>query len=100
MLTNILLGLFIVLQLLDIYTTNKALKTGKASEKNPLMKVLMGKLGIIPAMVIPKVIVIGLALYFVEDTFEWRLILGLFSVAFVFVVWNNYNVGKRHGAYK
>ena len=57
----ILFALFIVVQVLDIYTTVHVLLAG-AREANPLMHWLMERIGMVPALIVGKAIVVAIVL--------------------------------------
>ena len=54
----ILLGILILLQIADAWTTVKVLKHGY--EKNKLLAKLMDKIGVIPALIVSKVVGMGI----------------------------------------
>lgn len=57
----ILFALFIVVQVLDIYTTVHVLLAG-AREANPLMHWLMERIGMVPGLLVGKAIVVAIVL--------------------------------------
>jgi hypothetical protein len=85
MIVYILLGVFILLQIADVWTTMVALKTGKAHEANPIMKWFMDKLGVVPSLLIIKAVVIGVVVYFVN---VW-IILAILNCLYAFAVYLN-----------
>ena len=85
MIVYILLGVFILLQIADVWTTMAALKTGKAHEANPVMEWFMDKLGVVPSLLIIKAVVIGVVVYFVN---VW-IILAILNCLYAFVVYLN-----------
>lgn len=85
----ILLTLFILLQIADSLTTVHILKNG-GREANPVMNWLFQKIGMIPSLVIMKVLLIGIV------TWAWNewLTLGV-TVWYLGVVgWNSYQIWK------
>lgn len=83
------LALFVVLNILDIWTTHKALKLGKR-EANPLLNWLFKRFKPVPIMIAAKIPgIVGL----------WFLDTHIFTVAccafYVFVVVNNFAVIRR-----
>jgi hypothetical protein len=85
MIVYILLGVFIILQIADVWTTLAALKTGKAHEANPIMEWFMDKLGVLPALLITKAVIIGVVVYFVN---VW-IMLAILNCLYVFAVYLN-----------
>lgn len=95
-LTVVLFVVFLVTQVADVITTIRAVSAG-ASEGNPLLAVLIKKIGVVPTLVSTKIFVlcaVGVGFYFLP---YWLLsaILGVASVAFVAVVVNNILVERR-----
>jgi hypothetical protein len=94
----IVYGIFVVVNILDCVTTVRALKNG-AMEANPLMKKAMTIIGVIPALVIMKIIALGVvaaAYVFVPPVRAWMpVIIGLFSLAYAAVVFNNYRISNQ-----
>ena len=84
-----LLFIFILLQIADSLTTVHILKNG-GSEINPLMNNLFQKFGMIPSLIVMKLIVIGLL--------AWAWDIYAMSVAciiyFGVVGWNSYEIYK------
>ena len=84
-----LLFLFILLQIADSLTTVHILKQG-GREANPVLAWLFDKVGMIPSLVVMKLLAIG-AVTWAWD--EW-LTFGL-TVAYMGVVgWNSYQIYK------
>jgi len=84
-----LLFIFILLQIADSLTTVHILKNG-GSEANPVMNGLFQRFGMIPSLVVMKLIVIGLL--------AWAWDIYAMSVACVIylgvVSWNSYEIYK------
>lgn len=66
MLLNVLFGVFIILQFADICTTQKALKFKNTIEKNPIVRSLINAIGVLPALISIKIVVIGLVAFAVS----------------------------------
>lgn len=65
------LGLFIlfaVLQVADAYVTVRALALPGKREANPIMAWFMDKLGVVPALILTKVVVVAGVFYFLDST--------------------------------
>jgi len=85
-----LLILIILLQAADIYTTLRVLSQG-GREMNKLLKWLMDRIGVLPALLVSKAVVIGgfVYLYFGADLVFYPVVGGL-AVVYAIVVWHNY----------
>ncbi len=85
-------ALLILLQLLDIYTTQRILSRGGRELNKPLAW-LMGRLGILPALLVVKVPVMAAMLWACWDVAEpWGLVgLAMCCVTYVGVVWHNFH---------
>lgn len=86
--SNILLIAFIVLQVLDVFTTYKTLSGNKGIEANPIMKFLISKLGLTFGLLIPKFIVIGLVVLTYELMSPY-ILLGL-VILYIGIIINNF----------
>jgi hypothetical protein len=92
-----LLVLFIILQILDVYSTYICFSKG-AREVNPIVRFVIQRLGFIPGLVILKGIVCYIAYklyidYPVDaDSFKVFYIL---NIIYVLVVVNNFNVYRK-----
>lgn len=85
--TLLLLSIVIVQQVLDLLSTEYALRRGLAAEGNPLLRRLMGTLGIIPTLLLTKGLTIGLAVYlWWVDSPLW---LSILAIGYSVVVLNN-----------
>ena len=84
-----LLFIFILLQIADSLTTVHILKNG-GREANPLLAWLFNKVGMIPSLVVMKLLAIGAV------TWAWNewLTLGLDIIYFGVVSWNSYQIYK------
>ena len=83
----ILLCLIVVQQVLDLLSTEYALRKGLAAEGNPVLRRLMDSLGIIPTLLLTKGLTVGLAYYLwaIGSTF-W---LSILAIGYSVVVLNN-----------
>jgi Domain of unknown function (DUF5658) len=54
----------VLLQLLDIYSTAKVLRSGRGRESNPIMVWFMATLGIAVGLALPKLVVFAAAMYY------------------------------------
>ena len=81
--------LFAILALMqagDMYSTRKILLAG-GIEQNPLMRALIGKLGIEPALTLKALAVMALA-WFVLLPYPWAI--GLLCAFYAWVLWYNW----------
>lgn len=79
--------LFLLLQVADIYTTYKGLTSGKAKEANPVMKFLMGKVGLLPALLLSKIFIsAGMSYAYV---FYGATVTVIPNLVYVYVIYNN-----------
>ena len=84
---EIILGfIFIALQVADAATTYIILKGG-GRELNPFMQVVMNFLGLVPAVVVMKALVLGVFVFYAEaiPLWVWMLMIVIYS----WVVANN-----------
>ncbi len=88
-----ILILLTLLQLLDIYTTYKVLKEG-GRETNKLVKWLMDKVDVLPALIGSKALItIGLiAAYIITKGLDWIFYAVMIPVTirYILVIWHNY----------
>ena len=93
MTTNeLLFAALVVLQVLDMYTTLRALRNGH-TEVNKYMARLMDNVGVIPAMLIPKALMLG-AIWLYLPLVPWLALAGLVCF-YVWVVQHNYRAVKE-----
>ena len=86
--------ILIILQGLDIYTTNKALKTKIGREINPVMKYAQKYLNLFWG--IPKIIIaLGIGIGFLFLGVYGLVGLGLIDLFYAYIVYNNFKVLKR-----
>lgn len=90
----LLLISIIILQILDIYTTHKALLLSKVYEANPVIRFLINKLGKTFGLLLIKFIFIGL-LIFLYPYLPIYILIGII-VLYLGVVINNILVIKRN----
>ncbi len=94
--------IFAALQLADIITTYKVLSSGKGAEANKIMAWLFEKFGVLPSLIVFKVLVIaiiaGCTIYLpqIYSPMEiiWAVILGLLDAFYLWVAVNNVKVLK------
>ena len=84
---------FVVLQLLDIYTTSVALKKG-AVESNPILDELFHVTSVLPALIIVKGILIYLTYNILDTEYISPVLVGLIAL-YTWVVVNNIKVIKN-----
>lgn len=90
-----LFGIFFLLQVVDIVTTTLALKTGRAREANPFIRAVMDKLGVIPALVLLKVLMLAPVGYLWVLAPLW--LQTTLNLIYLYVVLNNINVILKIG---
>ena len=95
MINWILFANIVIFQGLDIFTTYRALKKPGNYEANKIMAWLMGAVGVVPALIIPKALFCGgLAAAVVYAPSIWLTItLGVISAGYGILVVNNYRKG-------
>jgi len=82
---------FSLLNLLDMATTVKALKRPGAAEANPIMRKLMDRIGVVPALLLFKTALIaGLWYWPAPELAQWVLM-----VIYVVIVINNLRVIRK-----
>ena len=89
---EILLLALVILNVLDIYTTIRILRHG-GSEVNPIMSWLMDKLGVMPALIVPKTLLL-LAVWFYLAIMPTIVLAGLCCL-YAAVILHNYKELKR-----
>ena len=95
-LEQVTVGVYLLLQILDVWTTIKGIKLG-ATEANPIVKWMMYKLG--KMWPLAKLTVALVSGYFLLETDTlWGM--WLISAGMVIVVLNNYRVIKNQSKHK
>ena len=93
-LVDILLVLFILLQLADFYTTYTVIRTGKGSEGNPVLSWLFGKIGYVPGLFLIKgAMIIGA--FYITNLSNVEILLGIIDLVYIWVIINNFKVLKK-----
>ena len=87
--TYILLAIFALLQIGDVWTTYNVIKENKGHEGNAIMAWLMDKLGVLPTFIVMKVSAL-VAVYFLP----WQAILVLDAI-YAYVVFQNYQILRK-----
>lgn len=92
---------YIVFNVLDGYFTYKCLKYPGTSEANPVIRALMGKIGIAAALILIKAVLIGVILFaatilptYMNITMSIALLLGL-SLPFAYLTYRNFRIYQR-----
>ena len=88
---EVLIAILAVQQVLDVYTTSEALKTGRAKEVNPLVRGLMDRVGVMPALVSIKLAFMGLIWYTQSDHWLYLAVLGWAVVFYAILLKNNFH---------
>ena len=94
---NMLIAVAVIQQLLDAWTTVKALGTGRAKEANGPLNYLMRKVGVKPALVIVKVPMIYVLVVSPAPTLAWYAGLCVIIAGYTWLLHNNFTVLKRLG---
>ena len=95
MINWILFAIVVILQVLDSYSTIRALKKPGVSEANPALAWLMGKIGIVAALVLIKgllCVIIAAAIYWYPSGYLMGVLVGI-VVVYAAVVINNFRKG-------
>ena len=94
---DLLLILFVVLQIGDAYTTYTVLNAGAGREKNPIGRFVFDKIGLLAGIVLIKTVGAGIVLWIVlQLTGLLQLgVIVLLNVASAYVVHNNYGIMRR-----
>lgn len=90
----LLIAAMTILQVLDIYTTYQCLKKPDRTEANKIMAFLIRYMGTLPALVIPKALVlvfIGWALV-TYPVWQIQIPMGLVCCGYVYVVRSNWKL--------
>lgn len=75
----IVFSLFLLTQILDVVSTTLALKKPNVVEKNPALKWLMDRIGVVPALILSKVIAVLIlaAIYLLLPDYRLALVIGV-----------------------
>ena len=94
---SIILGaVFIILQILDVLTTIKALNKPGIVEGNPILNPLMEKIGVLPTLIIVKVFTIAATiagLYYYPLPIV-QIVTAATCLVYIWVIWNNIQKAK------
>jgi ABC-type siderophore export system fused ATPase/permease subunit len=90
---EILLGIFVLLQVFDFYSTYQVLKNKKCVEANPVMRNLMALFGIAPALAIKTLFTCCIAVYL----YYYNVTIALIAIVLIYAVimYNNWKVMSR-----
>ena len=71
--------LFLITQILDVVSTTLALKKPNVVESNKLMKWLMDRVGVVPALILSKVVAVLIvaAIYLLLPDYRLALVIGV-----------------------
>lgn len=97
MLLMSLIAVTVIQQVLDAWSTVKALETGRAMEANAPLRRLMDKVGVVQALAIVKIPMIAILVLLPEPTMAWYIGLGVIVIGYTFLLVNNYRVLRRLG---
>lgn len=92
---------YITLNLGDAYFTYACLKFPGTSEANPVIKAMMHKLGILPALLLIKALLIGAilaAVHFLPSfmpLMQAKILLVVLSLPFAYLTYRNYSIYQR-----
>jgi hypothetical protein len=81
----------ILMQVLDGFSTLRALQSGKGREANPVIAWFIDRFGLVPAMIITK----GAGVALAAALWSGGWFMGLSTVALIYavVVWRNFKIG-------
>ena len=97
MLITLLIAVAVIQQVLDAWSTVKALNTGRALEANAPLRRLMDKAGVIPALAIVKIPMIAILVLLPEPTVVWYGALLIIVAGYTFLLVHNYKTLKKLG---
>ena len=86
----LLLAIYFGLQFGDGWTTYQCITTGKGSEDNKIVAWGINKIGLVPALIIYKLVCIILGLLLIN----YQICLLLLNLFYGYVVFNNYKIWK------
>lgn len=90
-----LAGLLTLLQIADVFTTYNLVKDREADEGNPIMVWCIKKLGLLPGLIVPKLIIITLFGYLF--IYYRQLTVAAMIISSGFYVWVIYNNTRLRG---
>lgn len=94
-----LLVVFVILQVLDIASTVKAIKSGNGQEANPVAKAIMRPLGALGGAVAIKLIFLSPVVWYAWgttlDTTENILVLCVVNAIYIYIVKNNFKIANQ-----
>ena len=94
----VIFTLFLLTQTLDVVSTTLALKKPNVVESNPLLKWLMDRLGIVPALVLSKIVAVLIlaAIYLLLPDYRLYLVIGVGVTIpwYVYVIIGNFKNAK------
>lgn len=96
MIAYALLAVFVVIQVLDVWTTAAALKGG-AEEAMPLGSILFAKIGFWPGVAFVKGLAFAAAILATLYVSNAAWFTGTLCLIGVYVLWHNWRVLKRQG---
>lgn len=97
MLLMSLIAVAVIQQVLDAWSTVKALETGRAMEANAPLRRLMDKVGVKQALAIVKIPMIAILVLLPEPMWPWYVALGAIIIGYTLLLVNNYRTLKKLG---
>lgn len=93
---TIILILFALAQVGDIVSTYLVISRGKGYEANPVMRWLIGKIGLLPGLIAPKLVAMGLFIWMAADgRFGIEYVLVPATLVYAWVVRNNFKIAVK-----
>jgi len=77
-----------VFAVLDSYFTHQVITQGKGREANPVLNKLFGLIGLVPALVLTRIVVFAAVYLYPETAY-------VLCPLFAFVAWKNWNNVRR-----
>lgn len=90
--TSILVFIFTVQQALDVFTTHKALSSGRATEANPVVQIFLDRFGSPEGLIIAKFLVLALVFSVASPTWWFNTAMVIAVGLYGWVLYNNFNV--------
>ena len=94
-----LFAILIALQILDILLTKTLLESGNGKEANPIMRKLIEKFGLTPALIVSKLgamVIVFYCLIYLTPIIVSICCLIAFNALYLWVVNNNYKIYKKY----